>query len=747
MYALKIVWIAFLSLIPLASFSNEVKGRVSNKEGEPLPGAYIAWKSRPDITTASAIDGTFSIPKEQDTDTLLVSMVGYAPLAIFVKQNQSNLNITLKEAALIEGVEVREQISAKSLDANSVRQVQRFSDKEFTKAACCNLSESFENISAVDVGTSDAVTGIRQIQMMGFSGIYIQTMVDNMPINSGLNSASGLTYIPGMYVKGMQLSKGVGSVTNGYDGMTGSLNIELRKPYNKERLIVNGYFNPMNLRTEGNVIFTHQLTNQWASTTMVHGSGTYAESDVNKDEIQDFPLQDNFQVSQKWMYMKDKWEAVFGGRYVNYKQRMDAKSPTMPQMPFWTSRHNDEKIEIQGMIGYVFNKEPIKSMGLRVNAIQNNLSNQFGSRLYNATENSMNAKWVYQNIVKNAFHHITIGASFYGNETREHFRDMDNDLRMNRQEYVPGVFAEWTETSFKNWVMVGGIRYDYHNFFGNIITPRLHTKWQMTEHTEVRLGAGRGQRTANPFADYQGIFSANRRVVLPNRIDNGFYGLQQEVSWNYGGSVSHCFKILHRPANITADYYYTRFDEQLQVDRDKDAGEIHFYNIKALGLNSFSHSASVELDFSPIKRSEIRTAYRYIDSRSDFMDGVQRFNPLISTHRAFINLAYELRNGWTFDFTVNWQSPKRLPQGENLPEDLKDLPTHSPSYTSMMAQVMKKFKKSFEIYAGGENLLNIRQDDLIRLASSPYSPYFDPTLVWGPSLGAMFYVGFRYYIY
>jgi outer membrane receptor for ferrienterochelin and colicins len=723
-----------------------LRGVVLNQRSEPLVGAGVLWKNHYLSAVSTDAKGHFMLERLTGRDTLTISYLGFAPLDIRIQPTDSFITIRMddNEGYYISGAVVSHSVGAKTLDPVGARQITRFSEKEFTKAACCNLSESFENISAVDVTTTDAITGLRQIQMLGFSGVYIQTMVNNMPYATGLKSASGLTYIPGMFVKGMQLSKGVGSVTNGYDGMTGSLNIDLRKPYHRERLVLNGYFNPMNQRTEGNVLLTHQVHTNWATTGMFHYSGVYAQRDVNKDGFQDFPLQDNFQLSNEWMYMKGSWEGHIGIRHMDYSQELNTVLPAGLR-PSWRSNSRDRRTEIHGMLGHIGSKEPPKSSGFRFSALQNDLQHQFGNRQYGADEKSLRASWVRQSIIGNTFHRITFGAQFQGHQTRETLQDQHHDFSVERKETVPGIFAELAETSIDHLVIVLGLRYDHHSYFGSIFTPRLHTKYALTEHTEWRLGAGRGRRTASPLSDFSGLLSANRQLFLPS-TENGFYGLQQEVSWNTGTSISHCFKINHRPATLLVDYYYTFFDDQLQVDRDQNSGELHFYNIKALGLQSFSHSISAELDFSPIKRSEIRLAYRFIDSRSDFADQIRRFNPLISPHRAFANFAYETRNKWTFDATINWQSPKRLPQGEDLAGALSGPPTFSPSYTAVMAQVLKKIGTNWEWYAGGENLLDIRQQDLIRFPNNPEKPGFDPTLVWGPSLGAMFYIGFRYYV-
>lgn len=757
MQSLKIYALLVITFLSCRVYGQELHGVVRSKT-EPLEEAYIYWKGFVLTNTKSDSVGHFTIATIPEQDTLFVTMVGFEPAEIVIAKGQTHVDVVLSPSTVLNTVNIGDVKGAKTLNKKDIRSITRFSDREFAKAACCNLSESFETISAVDVTTSDAVTGIRQIQMMGFSGIYIQTQVDNMPFASGLIASSGLTYIPGIFVKGMQLAKGVGSVTNGYEGMTGSLNIELRKPTHKERLIINGYFNPFNLRPEGNVVYSQQISNNWATTAMLHGSGTYAKSDINKDGFQDFPLQKNLNFSNSWMFMKKNWEGNIGIKYFNYDQNLGVNDFIKTGNIDWTSASKNERFEAEAMLGHIFedkhhpkdehaNAHANNSMGFRANVHSQKLENHFGERNYKGDEKAMNLKWVFQGLAGNSFHQYMIGATFYGNQTGEKFKDSFYDLNLNRKELVSGVFFEWTESSIKNLVLVGGIRYDYHNFFGSIFTPRLHGKWTINKRNEVRFGAGRGQRTSNPFADYQGIFSSGRRVILPFNASNGFYGLQQEVSWNSGFSYTKAFKLFFRPATLMLDYYFTWFDEQLQVDRDYEASQIRFYNIAALGLKSYSHSASVELDFSPAKRFDVRMAYRFIDSRSGYLDGTTRFNPLISPHRAFVNIAYETRKGWSYDATVNWQSQKRLPQGNNLPNELSDMPSYSPSYTSVMAQITKKFSKQFEAYIGAENMLNIVQKDLIRLASNPESPYFDPTLVWGPSMGITCYLGFRYYVW
>lgn len=75
------------------------------------------------------------------------------------------------------------------------------------KMACCNLAESFENSASVTVGYSDAVTGARQIRLLGLSGVYTQMLDENRPVMRGLAAPFGLSYVPGQWLESIQIKK------------------------------------------------------------------------------------------------------------------------------------------------------------------------------------------------------------------------------------------------------------------------------------------------------------------------------------------------------------------------------------------------------------------------------------------------------------------------------------------------------------------------------------------------------------
>lgn len=75
------------------------------------------------------------------------------------------------------------------------------------KMACCNLAESFENSASVTVGYADAVTGARQIRLLGQNGIYTQMLDENRPTMRGLAAPFGLNYVPGQWLERFLLLK------------------------------------------------------------------------------------------------------------------------------------------------------------------------------------------------------------------------------------------------------------------------------------------------------------------------------------------------------------------------------------------------------------------------------------------------------------------------------------------------------------------------------------------------------------
>ena len=309
----------------------------------------------------------------------------------------------------------------------------------------------------------------------------------------------------------------------------------------------------------------------------------------------------------------------------------------------------------------------------------------------------------------------------------------------DRVESVPGAFSEYTYNHLDRVAVIAGIRIDHHNLFGMIVTPRVHTRFDMGETSTLRLSAGKGTRIANILTENTGVLASSRRLVFSNLQSEHVYGFKPDVAWNYGLNFSQDFNLDYRPGSITVDYFFTDFQNQTVLDLDQSTREANFYGLEG---KSFSHSVQFQVDYQLMRRFDLRMAYRWLDVRTDYRRGLL-MRPLIPGHRAFVNLAYETRNKWKFDYTVQWLGDQRIPDTSSNPPGYQ-LNAYASDYIMMNAQITKDFKKNLSFYLGVENLGNYQLNDPIVAADEPFSEYFDTSMVWGPIFGTMAYAGFRY---
>lgn len=702
----------------------------------PLASASVHWLNTT-LGTFADSNGRFELDRTPLTTLLVVSYIGYSTDTIETA-GKTDVYIVLRSDQLLGTVHVEEVQKGTTIGSLNNIKTEILNEKELKKAACCNLSESFETNPTVEVSYSDALTGIRQIQMLGLSGIYAQTLVENIPMVHGLNAATGLTYIPGPFVENIYLSKGAGSAVYGFESMSGQINVELKKPEEMSPFFLNGYANVFG-RSEINLATRKQVSKKWYTGLMAHGNYTKNAMDPNGDGFYNMPSGYGVNLVHRWKYISDTWEAIIGAKYVNdsrisgqlgYKRNMDRDSLSpygveymTRQAGVWAKMGRPSTEEKKTSVGYVFHA--------------NRYENDFiaGLNTYRGSHNNLYASFLFNRNINNDRHMINGGFSLLADQYKERF----NELDFERTEVVPGIFAEYTYTLAKKFSAVLGGRIDYNNLFGFFATPRAHLRYAINENHVIRASAGRGQRTANIFAENSGIFVSARTLNLPTDGNRNTYGLTPEISWNYGGNYTYNFQLSpKRSGQFSIDYYYVHFVNQAVVDMDQSAREIWIYNLKG---RSFSQTVQAQVNFEPLKNFEVRLAYRYLDVRTTYSTGLRQ-KSLIPAHRGFINLAYATKKKWAFDLTTQFIGKKRLPDLIDNPED-KRLESWSPAYVNLNLQISKTFKQ-WEVYVGGENLLNVVQNRLIVDPGNPYGSYFDASMVWGPSMGAMAYVGFRY---
>ena len=620
------------------------------------------------------------------------------------------------------------------------------SSKELLKAACCNLAESFETNPSIDVNFADALTGTKQIKMLGLTSPYLMITEENIPSVRGASQAYGLSFTPGTWVESIQITKGAGSVVNGFESISGQINTELIKPMSDIPFFLNAY-GSTDSRFELNTHFNKKISDKWATSLYVHGNSRVSKNDMNDDGFLDNPLGKQINLVNRWQYANPEtgWVSFINLKYMNDEKQTGElnfdKDRDKLTTNFWGSEIKTERFDFSSKIGYVFKDMPYQSIGFQ-NAFSNhNQQSYFGLNQYNIKQNSYYSNLIFNSIIDNTKNKFATGLNF----TYDKYSEFVNTFDVSRIDNSAGAFFEYTYDDNDKFSLILGSRFDYHNRLGAFFTPRLHARYNPWEKSVFRFSVGRGKRAANVFAENQNLFASSRTFNVLN-TKGEIYGLDPEIAWNYGMSFTQNFRLFDKPADVTLDFYRTDFQNQAVVDLFQSPQQVLFYN-----LDGKSYANSLQLDFNIelIKHFNLRTAYKYYNISTDYLSGnFQR--PLQAKHRFFGNLEFETHikekgKQWKFDYTFNWLGKQQLPTtATNPPEDR--LPEFSPSFSVMNAQITRTFSSTFEMYIGGENIGNYRQNKAILGANDPFGPNFDTSIVYAPVFGQMYYAGIRFKI-
>jgi len=742
-------FLSYSALLFALSVKGQIRGKIvevsKNNDTLGLPGITLNWVGTT-VTAVSDKNGNFDIAKNSESNKLIVKALGYKTDTVTIQNSDKFLLLVLKQGLDLDEIEVVYHSSGTEISYINPIKTEVINERALMKAACCNLSESFETNPSIDVNFADAVTGTKQIQMLGLSGQYAQITKENMPYLRGIANNYGLTFIPGTWIQSIQLSKGAGSVVNGYESFTGQINTELQNPEKSDKLNFNTYVNE-NARNEYNLNVAYRLNPRFSAGLLSHASFNPLVQDLNTDGFADIPIGKQQNILNKYAYNSGKgFEAQFGGSYLldqrdggQFKEIVGSNAnPTS----LYKTAINNTKWELYSKTGFVFKRKPGSSVGVQLSYLNHDLHSKFGQNNdYLALQKTFYANGIFQGLINTNNDTYKVGASLLRDDVNENF----NRLNFKRKEIAIGSFFEFAHNMAEKFNLVAGVRADYHNYYGLFFTPRLHLRYAFTPNSVLRFSGGRALRTANIFADNAYLMASSRLWLIESTDLKKPYGLNAETGWNYGLNFTQRFKINFREAYITLDVYRTTFKNQVVTDVDANTQQVLIYNLNG---PSYSNTLQFEFNLEPRKRFFIKTAYRYVDTKVNYKQGLLQ-KAFVSKHRAFINLSYETKNShWQFDFTTQFNGAKRLPNTENNPADYQRT-TYSPDFFNLLSQITyitKVYKADLNIYLGVENLLNYKQLNPIVASDAPFSKYFDASMVWGPIYGRMLYAGLRFKI-
>ena len=737
-------------LLPLTAFAQQFsKGTVVDEANLPLMGAEVYWNGT-QIGVSTDDNGTFTLKRTENSNTLVISYIGYKTKTVKVTNSEA-LHIQLEPQSALEEVVVTQKRANTMKSQWQVANLHTMSSGELLKAACCNLSESFSTNPSIDVNFSDAVTGNKQIKMLGLTSPYILMAEENIPAMRGASQAYGLSFVPGTWIESIQITKGAGSVINGYESISGQINYEIEKPINARPFFLNLYTSE-DSRYELNAHTKVKLSDKWATSLLAHGNVRQRKSDHNHDGFIDNPIGNQINLLNRWQYSNAEkgWVSFVNLNYmkderqagqIDYNPLTDKGTTNA-----WGSEVNSERFTLSNKTGYVFPDTPYKSIGLQNSFQSHRQDSYFGLNSYDIHQKSWYGNLIYNSIIGNTQHKFATGLSGTYDNYNEQLTTSALAGDFSRIDRSVGAFFEYTYDNSSNFSFVAGIRADSHNNLGNFITPRFHLRYNPWKQATFRLSAGRGKRAANVIAENQQLLASSRQLHIIGGDGGKLYGLNPEIAWNYGASFLQAFKIWGKNAELSVDFYRTHFDNQVVVDLDHSPQQALFYNLDG---KSFANSLQAEVSITPVKGLDFKAAYKYYDVQTQFTKG-QLEKTLTPKHRWFANIAYETadthenkHSQWKFDVTFNWLGEQRLPTTATnpLPYRLSD---YAPSFATLNAQITRVFSKTFEMYVGGENITNYKQANGILAADAPFGAYFDSTMQYAPAFGQMYYAGLRF---
>lgn len=612
---------------------------------------------------------------------------------------------------------------------------QLINKEELFKAACCNLGESFVTNPSVDVNYSDAATGARQIKLLGLSGKYVQMLTENIPDFRGAAMPYSLGYVPGSWMQSIQVSKGNSSVRNGYEAMTGQINVEYQKPEDDQGLVVNLYANDelsMEVNIEGNLHVNKRLSTE----ILTHFNHDNC-SDDDGDGFQQMPNMRQINLMNRWAYLGDKYIFHGGIHYINETRGSGQMEDmhTESAEPLFRVGINTHRYSAYMKHALVLNREHNTSLALMASATLHDMYSTFGRKMYDVDEKNAFAQLLFETDFTK-MHNIALGASLNHDWLNQHVRfthDLGTTpLKVLEKETVPGAYAQYTFNYNNVLTAMAGVRIDHSSVYGTFVTPRVHVKWQPNGVVGLRASVGKGYRSVHALAEYSYLLSSGRQLAVGS-------DLKQENAWNYGVSAALNIPIGQRTMTVNADYYYTRFGSQVEVDYDADPTRIVVDNVQG---KSFSHTVQVDATYEVLKGLSLTAAYRRSIVKAVY-GGVLSEKPLQSRYKGLLTASYKTPLGlWQFDATLQLNGGGRMPKPYVKADGTESWNRTFKAYEQLSAQVTRWFRH-FSVYVGSENITNFVQKMPVYNAEHPWSSTFDPTMVWGPTETRKFYVGIR----
>lgn len=612
---------------------------------------------------------------------------------------------------------------------------------ELKRAACCNLGESFTTNPSVDVNYNDAATGARQIRLLGLSGSYVQFLTENIPNFRGAASPYGLGYVAGPWMQSIQVSKGASSVKNGYESITGQINVEMKKPQADPQLSVNMYYDIMN-KLEANVDGNWHFGPEWSAGLLTHFENGFSSHDANSDGFADMPQVRQLALMPRVAYLGRSYVFQAAGRYIDERRtggQLEGHAHPAGNMPLYRIQLDTRRWEAFAKNALMYDRDNDGNVALIISGSGHSQDALYGLRLCDIDQHEFYTSAMFERKWSER-HALSTGIQTNYDHYRYHTL-LDPAATAaadtySEHEAVAGAYAQYTYNLDERLVAMAGLRYDWSDLYGSMLTPRMHLRYNPAADLSLHASAGRGYRSPHPLAEYSYLLASSRRMEISGH-------LRREAAWNFGVGGSWTLRPLQKKTTLSAEYYHTSFSSQLMANLDRDPHAVYIYSSQG---RSYSHSLQLELSVDLLAELNLTAAWRLTDVKAAYYgEGLQQ-KPLTPRNKGLFTLGWSPNMGlWQFDISCAINDSGRMPQPYTLADGSLSWPERYNTFAQLNAQITRNFRH-WAIYLGGENLTAYRQKNPVIGASDPWGPDFDATMVYGPLQGAMIYVGFRYNI-
>ena len=665
-----------------------------------------------------------------------IVLLGLFPFFLWGQVDTSSIQLyeTLDEVSI-------ERDPGVSISSKSILSQELISEVELRKAACCDLSESFETNASISASFTDAVTGTRQIKLLGLEGPYALYTRGNLQTMGGLSSVLGLALIPGAWIQSIQLTKGPGSVVNGAGAMSGQINYELRPSFTKQKAHFNLFAGPG--RFEQNAIYTWHQSPKWSSNVMVHGRQQLFRWDNNNDGYLDAPLSQHVFVQNAWKHNGKNSEAQFGVKASAIKNIGGSTLYGHPTLvPIWSHELQTERYELWAKRGYFLDGGINRSIGTQFSATYQDLDSDFGNLPFTGKEQRLYGNLIFQDNLWDTRHTFKGGLDLNAFAIEQQLWNRDGGY----SAMVAGAYGEYsfvTSPDGQGLSMILGQRLDGlytgddSRFF---YVPRLHIKYNIGPWA-LRTQASRSYRIATLGAEYMGYMANSRGFNFTNLETPEGLDMPIEKSTTLGAGVTWTQDVFYKELQWYADVYLNTFDSKVIFDFDYSADSAIVSLVQNTVNRPYALSYQIGAQYELIHRTMVKVAYRYQEAKQRDLSGVTIGNGLEDVilnvpHLIYLGTSYSSRNGVGLEINATYNSSQRLPD--------VGYAKRSPAFTMLGFQVSKESRKFGQVYVGLQNALNVRQLDPVLGGDLPFEDRFDASIVWGPIMGRQLYAGWRY---